>query len=345
MRSEPRRSLTRLFRLLALSTVLVTLLSEFSGLALVFELLCHFRVQYLIVALLLLVVFAHFRCWGWWSLSLLAAVINAVAVLPWYWGKDPQATAQSTTRQTITRQSATRQSTIALVQSNLHSANTDMSRLLALIDVEQPSLLLVQELTHRAKAQLQSLSVRLPHQFTVPRNDNFGIGLYSHWPIVNSEVLYLGDAKLPAIRADINVNGAVVAVIAFHPPPPIGRELYRERNRQQRQLARYVAGLDGPVIVAGDFNSSMWSDHYRALEAISGLRNSRKGFGVLPSWPAHFFPLGIPLDHCLVSSDIVVVESKLGAGIGSDHRPLVVRLRVESEPRDRSNEHDNKILK
>jgi endonuclease/exonuclease/phosphatase (EEP) superfamily protein YafD len=75
----------------------------------------------------------------------------------------------------------------------------------------------------------------------------------------------------------------------------------------------------------------MWSSTYRALEDSTGLRNSRRGFGVMPSWPV-FLPVAmIPLDHCLVADRVDVLETKLGEDIGSDHRPLLVQLAWRSE--------------
>ncbi len=57
----------------------------------------------------------------------------------------------------------------------------------------------------------------------------------------------------------------------------------------------------------------MWSPYYQKLEQKTRLRNSRLGFGILPTWPAkkignsivfdilsRFFQ--IPIDHCLISS-------------------------------------------
>jgi endonuclease/exonuclease/phosphatase (EEP) superfamily protein YafD len=38
--------------------------------------------------------------------------------------------------------------------------------------------------------------------------------------------------------------------------------------------------------------------------------------------------LRIPIDHCLVSSELVVLEHTVGPDIGSDHYPLLVTLAV-----------------
>lgn len=69
----------------------------------------------------------------------------------------------------------------------------------------------------------------------------------------------------------------------------------------------------------------MWSPSYKRFVKGSGLKNVRKGFGVLPSWPT-FLPVGgIPIDHCLVRG-LSVESVELGQTVGSDHYPLFVSL-------------------
>ncbi|NET13198.1 MAG: endonuclease/exonuclease/phosphatase family protein, partial [Okeania sp. SIO1H6] len=98
--------------------------------------------------------------------------------------------------------------------------------------------------------------------------------------------------------------------------------------------------LNHPVILAGDLNITMWSPDYHKLEQETGLRNSRLGFGIIPTWPARFnnsvllYILSrffqIPIDHCLISSEIKVVNvntrANSGLNLGSDHLPLITDL-------------------
>jgi endonuclease/exonuclease/phosphatase family metal-dependent hydrolase len=58
----------------------------------------------------------------------------------------------------------------------------------------------------------------------------------------------------------------------------------------------------------------------------SGLISARRGFGILPSWPTQRPVLVIPIDHVLVSSEIGVVDFRVGKGTGSDHLPVTVDL-------------------
>ena len=73
----------------------------------------------------------------------------------------------------------------------------------------------------------------------------------------------------------------------------------------------------------------MWGSHYQNLEQAAGLRNVRCGFGVLPTRPAGFAAVGIPLGHCPVSPGIDAVDLKPGPDIGSDHLPLIVELTLQ----------------
>jgi endonuclease/exonuclease/phosphatase (EEP) superfamily protein YafD len=89
--------------------------------------------------------------------------------------------------------------------------------------------------------------------------------------------------------------------------------------------------LPDPKICIGDLNTSSWSPFFQDLAEKTNLKNVREGFGLLPSWPTFmgFGWLMIPIDHCLVSSNIRVVKAQTGGRIGSDHLPLIVELELK----------------
>jgi endonuclease/exonuclease/phosphatase (EEP) superfamily protein YafD len=64
------------------------------------------------------------------------------------------------------------------------------------------------------------------------------------------------------------------------------------------------------------------------------LRDTRAGFGIQASWPTQIPPLGIPLDHCLVSPELVVLDRRLGPAVGSDHRPVILELARAGKTRE-----------
>jgi endonuclease/exonuclease/phosphatase (EEP) superfamily protein YafD len=110
--------------------------------------------------------------------------------------------------------------------------------------------------------------------------------------------------------------------------PPIGRHRIEGRNTQLQDIAAVMNSLPRPRALIGDLNISMWAYHYRLLIEQTGLRNARSGFGILPSWPVQLPFAMIPIDQCLVSSEIEIVSVRTGPAIGSDHLPLIVSLRV-----------------
>ena len=81
----------------------------------------------------------------------------------------------------------------------------------------------------------------------------------------------------------------------------------------------------------GDLNVTMWSTDYEVLERGTGLRNARKGFGILATWSTNLPFMMIPIDHCLLSSEFKVDSINTAQDIGSDHLPIVVTLRLKAD--------------
>ena len=90
--------------------------------------------------------------------------------------------------------------------------------------------------------------------------------------------------------------------------------------------------LTEPLIVAGDFNVTPWSQHFHTALARSGLNDCAAGHGLAPSWPSQFPPLGIRIDHCWASQHWRSTDVRLGPSLGSDHLPLIADLELEKRP-------------
>ena len=79
-------------------------------------------------------------------------------------------------------------------------------------------------------------------------------------------------------------------------------------------------------MVLGDLNATAWCYAFRRFLRETGLKDSARGWGYQATWPTGFLPLRIPIDHCLLSPDLKVLNRRIGPNVGSDHFPLTVEL-------------------
>ncbi|MGP1375421.1 MAG: endonuclease/exonuclease/phosphatase family protein [Almyronema sp.] len=232
--------------------------------------------------------------------------------------------------------------TLKVLVANVNIRNTRYDQAIALVEQEQPDVAVFIEVNDRWITQLQRLSQTLPHTAAKPRSstlpyeiatapDNpFGIAVYSRFPLQNSVIKPLGASGKINILADLQVSDRLIHLVATHPPPPKNQRLFEQRNQQLEAIAEYVkTQTDEPLILLGDLNTAMWSSYFKRLMAATGLHNARWGHGVLLTWHTFLPPfLRIPLDHCLVTPDLLVLDAHTGINIHSDHLPLVVTLGI-----------------
>ena len=275
------------------------------------ELFSHFRMQYLVVSLLLTLVFAFLKWRNYILLGLATVAFNAWFVVPWYLPTDAPDPSDADVR---------------LLHANLHVMNTDAEPLLGLINDVDPDLIVLQEFTPVWPPALEPIVSSYPYRVVEPRDDPFGIALYSKYPL--DAITVIGSVPLghPDIVATALVGGERLHIISTHPMQPLGSTNYGNRNLQLDSVADLAARSPRPMIVVGDLNITMWAHHYDRLEEVSRLSNARRGFGIAPTWPVWLFPGRIPIDHVLVSDGIVVTDFDTGPNIGSDHLPIVVKF-------------------
>ncbi len=274
------------------------------------QLFTHFRLQYFAAGLLLLLAFAALREWRYAVALLAVTLLNSSFVLPWYAGERPAASGTEA----------------RLLLANLLARNENHEKLFEVIEAERPDVVVLVEVSRAWESSLQRLREGYPHHVIEARDGNFGIALFSRLPIVAAASIDSAPLGFPTIIATLAAGDDALQVFATHPMIPLGAANYDARNRQLEDLARLLQNSSGARVLIGDLNTSMWERNYRTLVNKTWLRDVRRGFGVLPTWPT-FMPFAmIPIDHVLVSEEVGVRDVRTGARIGSDHLPLVVTI-------------------
>ena len=280
-----------------------------------FELTSHFRFHLAVLLGALVVVWAIKRRWRMTAICAAAAAVSAVLVLLRLWPEgNPALTPGPRFR---------------LVTLNVHTANERSNLALEFLHRTDADVILLMEVNERWLNALTSLRTNYPQVIAEPREDNFGIALFSRLPLRNSEVIEFGGAEVPSIVATVAVGGQNVFLLGAHLLPPGSAENARLRNAQSQAIAARVRRCgDIPAVVLGDLNFTVWSPFFTDLLRDGGLKNTSQGRGLFGSWPAWMPFARIPLDHCLVSASIRVINKQLGPNVSSDHLPVVVEVQL-----------------
>jgi endonuclease/exonuclease/phosphatase (EEP) superfamily protein YafD len=264
-------------------------------------------------------VWAVKRCWRMASICGVCAAANAVLVL-----------LVLLPVETMESQAGIR---LRLVSINVHTENERSDLVLKFLQTADADVILLMEVNEAWMNAMQPLRTNYTQVIADPREDNFGIALFSRLPLTNSEVIELGKAEVPSIATTISVGGQRVFLLGTHPLPPGSAEYARLRNDQLQEIGALIRHRGMAAIVLGDLNCTPWSPYFTDLLRDSGLKNTSQRRGLFGSWPA-WLPLArIPLDHGLVSQTIRVIEKRVGPPVGSDHLPLVLELQISTEDR------------
>lgn len=268
----------------------------------------HFGIAFLACALL----FAGLRQFAWAAATTAAAAVALAPVLPWYFGRD-EAPADPA------------RPAVKLLVSNVYYLNHRKRRLLDLVAAESPDVVGLVEVNQSWLRRLEVLRKRYAYHFEAPDEHFVGLALYSRYPLENARVMTLPDESPPAIAATLKTPQGDVGIVITHPMSPEGADAIEHRNGQILALSRYVAGVHGPAVVAGDFNLTMWNAGYRPLVDVANLHNARQGHGVGPTWPP-FGTMGVPIDHILGTPGVRFRNFRVLGFVGSDHLPVTAEF-------------------
>ncbi len=233
-------------------------------------------------------------------------VLAVLAVTVWqYRGPAPRMPAEPSGR------------VVTLYQKNLLWNGADPAAILADILASDADIVTLQETSERNAVVADGLAAAYPHRLTCSTSGNGGIALYARWPL-----------RQPGERCAF-ANGLVVAEATL----PDGSRLwigsvhlnwpwpYRQA-RQMPGIVERLASLDGPVVIAGDFNMVPWGSSVRRVARAAGVRRLGQYWTTFPQF-GRAMPL--PIDQVLIPQG-AAGRLEVRPLLGSDHLGLLARF-------------------
>ena len=234
---------------------------------------------------------------------------------------------------------------ITILQFNINYANADVEGIAgwinnygtistsieALTAQAKPDIVVLQEVSPEVVAKLTTLKKSYPHSFLAPKEGAFGMAIFSRIPLSGKRVKFTGSwNEYAELRFTMPRPALSFTLTELHTMPPVGEAAWQQRNNELKEITIVVNRQpESGRIMIGDLNITPYSPWFWEMERSTRLRNSMQGGRITGTWPS-LLPsiLRIPIDHMLVSDNIEVLERRVEADQGSDHLPVVTKLRI-----------------
>lgn len=226
---------------------------------------------------------------------------------------------------------------LTVMSVNLYVGQTDLGKVVDLVEEHRPDLLSVQELTPGAAEGLAELGLEelLPHTVLEPDELAVGTGLYSAHPLERIDTVGR-DGIFYQIGAEVDLgDGHAVRFMAVHTAAPATPDRIPLWEEDFDDLPRPDGGV--PWVLAGDFNATL--DHRNMRDLLdAGYTDAAEaaGDGLQTTWrPTEggylnglVRPPAVTLDHVIAESAVEVLDWEVLDKSGSDHAPVMARLRL-----------------
>ncbi len=309
--------------------LVLTVLSWFGRHSWMLDLLSFARQHLAVLGLAFAAAALLLRSRAWATLALIAALLNAAALVPSGADSVPPAAA------------APAGMPLRVLSLNVLTGNDRSKRVLRYLRASGADVLALEEVSDWWAAKLTGLEDLYPYVTTGRDAGWNSVVILSRFPIVEAGELQLPpgvalETEVP-VRAVIEIGSRRIAIYAVHPPTPRSIEQWQMRNAQMTWLAATSDRLDHdlPRVMLGDFNTPPWSFLFADVLERSGLRDAAGAGPRRPTrqpmlLPPHLAWVGVPVDHVLVSPDLGVADFTVGPYVFSDHLPVTADLVVPS---------------
>ena len=208
---------------------------------------------------------------------------------------------------------------ITLYQKNLLFANRAPLAVVEDILASDADVVMLQEVTEAHASTMARLREVYPVSVVCPFARVGGVAVLSRWPMAGGGTVCDPEARRGYVAMQVAGPGGPVWLVSVHLHWPWP---YRQ-GAQVARMAEELAQLDGPVLMAGDFNMVPWTHALRQLAEATGTRPLGPLMQTLerPEFPF----LRLRIDHVYVPTGWQgAVERR--PRLGSDHFGFVARI-------------------
>lgn len=284
-----------------------TWLASLGSLHWLLDLFSHFRLQYIVLCLLVLV----FAIWRRRKLLGLIAIVSLL------WNAWPVFE--------VHRTGEPGEGKLTLMTFNVFYEHEQPERVIEHVLKADADIVCLLETDLNWAKHLQQLRDKYPHHAEELEYGAFGFACFTRLPVKSMTTRYFAHGLFPSLVMELEHDGKPLTVIATHPPPPMSSHTAAIWRKQFIEIAKFASTVPHDLIVAGDLNATPWCHGMRLLQTGSGIRFRTADPIWPPTWGLHL-PMMIPIDHVLVKGELSIMQRTIGPDVGSDHRPVLVRL-------------------
>lgn len=204
----------------------------------------------------------------------------------------------------------------SVYQKNILFKNAELPALAEDIRAANPMIVTLQEVLPESRTWMDGLKDAWPHQLLCPGGVVGGPAILSQLPVVEgTEFCGPGLAAMQVVGGTVdNPERFWVVSIHLHWPWP-----YQQADHV-KLLLPILDKLQGPAIMAGDFNMVRWANSVRDLSDVLGVRAAGPTVG---SYIGLSRVLPLPIDHVFATGGGRV---SLRPAEGSDHLGLLAQV-------------------
>jgi endonuclease/exonuclease/phosphatase (EEP) superfamily protein YafD len=219
--------------------------------------------------------------------------------------------------------------TVRIFFANILATNEDYDPLWNEIAEADPDVVVLAECSRHSLKLLKALPLMAAylHANGPLRSQHAEVVVYSKLPIKSERQNWVAGRIVQTV--DIDLGSQTLRLIGLHSPRPMPPPAYDFYGYWKQMIPRLTME-QGPLVIVGDFNATEHSLVYKQLKA-GGLRSAHddRGRGYATTWPnGRWWLPPIRIDHAFLSHEVECESIAEGRGIGSDHKPLILDVRI-----------------